>query len=87
MRRPSAINERETWAAVLRCLQEGRSIVSASWIDKIITEHPYPNMARLPDRDRLHTITYYLNQWYPPVNQTGAKPRARTWILEEGIHV
>lgn len=82
-RRPSSIAEGEVREVVEYLVYNGRSIVSRGLIGDIINERPweFPHMAALPERDRLETITYYLSRWYPLTNQTGRRPKNKSWLL------
>jgi hypothetical protein len=82
-RRPSTIAEQEVRAVVEYLVYDGRSIVSRRLVDDTINDHPwsFPHMATLPERDRLETITYYLSRWYPLTNQTGRRPKNKSWLL------
>ncbi|MGV8108979.1 hypothetical protein [Methanospirillum sp.] len=86
MRKLSPEAEREAWEVVKYLVYDGRSLVSRPWVDYIICNHPFcfPNLATMPEKDRLETITYYLNRWFPLNNQTGQKPKAKTWVLCNG---
>ena len=83
MRQKSPAIEHEARQVVNYLLYDGRSIVSRAWVEKTICEYPFsfPNLATMPEKVRLQTITYYLSLWFPLSNQTGQRPKAKTWFL------
>lgn len=83
MKIPSPEIEQEIYEVVDWLIADGTTIASRQRINALIVEFPFwcPNVATMPELLRIKTISYCLNKRFPPLNQTGKKPRAHNWVL------